>query len=302
MDKQKVVFILGPTGVGKTNLSVKLAKVLNGQIISADSVQVYKGFDIGSAKVTHDEMQGVKHYGIDIKEPDEEFSVFDYVNFTKEKIKEISSAGHLPIIVGGTGLYVKALTENYNFGDASKDNGLRQKIEDEIASNGQEAVYDKLSSMRPDLAQKLDKNNKPRLVRAMEIALSGGKQTSNESEYDFKIFALNIDREKLYERINLRAEIMFKNGLTNEVKSLYEKYGMVQGMRAIGYKEVASFLDGQISEEEALTLVKQHSRNYAKRQLTFLRTMKNVEFIDAINQEEAFNKMYEEIKSWIVTK
>lgn len=302
MEKQKVVFILGPTGVGKTNLSVKLAKVLNGQIISADSVQVYKGFDIGSAKVTTDEMQGIKHYGIDIKEPNEEFSVFDYVNFTKERIAEIARAGHLPIIVGGTGLYVKALTENYNFGDASKNDAIRQKIEDEITLNGQEAVYNKLVSIRPDLAQKLDKNNKPRLVRAMEIALSGGKQTSRESEYDFKIFALNLDREKLYERINLRAEIMLKNGLVKEVKSLYERYGMVQGMRAIGYKEIVSCLDGQISEEEALNLVKQHSRNYAKRQLTFLRTMKNVEFVDAENQEEAFNKMYEEIKSWIVLK
>lgn len=299
MKKQKVVFILGPTGVGKTDISLRLAKAFDGQIISADSVQVYKKFDIGSAKITKQEMQGVKHYGIDIKEPDAEFSVFEYVDFTKAKINEIAQNNCLPIIVGGTGLYVKALTEGYNFADSPKNSELRKKIEEDISTLGQDAVYEKLASMRPDLAEKLDKNNKIRLVRAMEIALSGGNQTSSESEYDFKIFALNIDREKLYERINLRAEIMFENGLVEEVRSLYSQYGMTQAMRAIGYKEVVEFLNNNISKEEMVALVKQHSRNYAKRQLTFLRTMKNVEFVDASNQDDAFNKMFEEIKGWI---
>lgn len=297
--KQKVVFILGATGAGKTNLSVKLAKSLNGQIISADSVQVYKKFDIGSAKVTKEEMDGVVHYGIDIKEPNEEFSVFEYVNFTREKIDEISKKGCLPIIVGGTGLYVKALTENFNFADAPKNENLRKEIEDEISQKGNEALYEKLNSLRPDLAKKLDKNNTPRLVRAMEIALSGGQQKTSECEYDFKIFAINMDREKLYERINRRAEIMFENGLVDEVKSLYEKYGFTQAMRAIGYKEVVDYINGNISEKEALNLVQQHSRNYAKRQLTFLRGMKNIEFIDGEDQEKAFKEMLKEIEKWI---
>lgn len=297
--KQKVVFILGATGAGKTNLSVRLAKSLNGQIISADSVQVYKKFDIGSAKVTKEEMEGVIHYGIDIKEPDEEFSVFDYVNFTREKIKEIAQKGCLPIIVGGTGLYVKALTENFNFGDAPKDETLRKQIENDISANGNAYVFNKLSSLRPDLAEKLDKNNIPRLVRAMEIALSGGEQKTSECEYDFKIFAINMDREKLYARINKRAEIMFENGLVEEVRALYQEYGFTQSMRAIGYKEVVDYIKGNISEEEALNLVQQHSRNYAKRQLTFLRGMKNIEFIDGENQDKAFEKMLKEIEEWI---
>lgn len=302
MKKQKVVFILGPTGVGKTSLSVKLAHEFNGMIISADSVQVYEGFDIGSAKVTKDEMEGIKHYGIDIKKPNEEFSVFDFVNFTREKIKEISQSHALPIIVGGTGLYVKAITENYNFADVPKNDEIRISLQEEIDKNGVGALYQRLLSLRGDLAEKVDKNNIPRLIRAMEIALSDGERKSDECEYDFKIFALNLDRETLYDRINKRAQIMFDNGLVEEVRALYEKYGLTQGMRAIGYKEVVQFIEGEITRQEALNLVQQHSRNYAKRQLTFLRTMKNVEFIDAKNQEEAFNKMSKEIKQWIVEK
>ena len=298
MNKQKVVFILGPTGVGKTNLSVRLAKVLNGEIISADSVQVYKGFDVGSAKVTQEEMQGVKHYGIDIKDPKDEFSAFDYVAYTKEKINEISQ-NHLPFVVGGTALYVKALTENYNFAGSTKDEKLRESIEKEIEEKGQESVFEKLLLLRPDLASKLDKNNKPRLVRAMEIALTGGKQTCGEAEYDFKIFALNVDRELLYQRINKRVDIMMENGLINEVKSLYEKYGFVQPMRAIGYKEVVDFLENKTNKEQMAMLIKQHSRNYAKRQLTFLRGMKNVEFVDVTNIDKAFEKMLKEINTWI---
>lgn len=302
MEKQKVVFILGPTGVGKTDISVRLAQQVNGQIISADSVQVYRGLDIGSAKVTPQEMQGVKHYGIDIKDPSEEFSVFDYISFTKQKISQIAQEGCLPIIVGGTGLYVKALTENFNFADVSKDNSLREKITKEIEKEGNEKVFEKLASLRPDLAEKLDKNNLPRLVRAMEIAMGGGEQTKGESEYDFKIFALNLDREKLYDRINLRAEIMFEKGLVEEVKNLYAQYGLTQGLRAIGYKEVIDYINQKISKDEAINLVKQHSRNYAKRQLTFLRGMKKVEFIDVGNREEGYQKMYKEIKEWIASK
>lgn len=297
--KQKVIFILGPTGAGKTNLSIRLAKSLNGQIISADSVQIYKKFDIGSAKVTKEEMQGVVHYGIDIKEPNEEFSVFEYVNFTKDKIDEIVRSGHMPIIVGGTGLYVKALTENFNFAGSPKDEVTRRKIEEEISIQGNEKVFAKLKSIRPDLADKLSPNNTPRLIRAMEIALLGGKQTTSECDYDFKIFAINMDRELLYKRINKRAELMFENGLVDEVEKLYAEFGFTQAMKAIGYKEVVDYITGKITKDKAIELVKQHSRNYAKRQLTFLRGMKDVQFINGENQDEAFRIMLGEVGKWI---
>jgi len=293
----KVVFILGPTGVGKTDISVKLAKEFNGQIISSDSVQIYKEFDIGSAKVTKDEMQGVVHYGIDILSPTQEFSAFDYAQYTKEKIKEISSKGCLPIVVGGTGLYVKALVEGYNFGDVQKNKEFRDKIEDEIELNGLDYAYNKLLELDKDLALKVDGKNKVRVIRALEIATFGSKkEKSGKSDFDYKIFALNLDRELLYDRINKRVDIMVENGVIDEAKSLYEKYGLVQPMSAIGYKEFIPYFNSEMELSRCIDLVKQHSRNYAKRQLTFLRSMQNIEFIDVLDRDLAFEKIKNSIK------
>ena len=289
MKKQKVIFILGPTGVGKTNLSVWLAKEFNGEIISADSVQIFKEFDIGSAKVTKEEMSGVQHYGIDIVKPNQEFSVFDYISYTKECINEISKKGKLPIIVGGTGLYVKALTEGYNLGGTEKHEEFRQNIEKEIETNGLESVYKILKERNPLLAEKTDRNNKVRVIRALEIATFGGeKQKDNCCQYDFQIFALNIDRQILYQRINQRVDKMIDSGLESEANNLLKKYGKnAQPMKAIGYKEFIDYFDNLITKEEAIEFIKQHSRNYAKRQLTFLRSMKNVDFIDVLDFEKA---------------
>ncbi len=300
MKKFKAVFILGPTAVGKTFFSVKLAKDLDGEIISSDSVQIYKGLDIGSAKVTKEEMQGVKHYAIDILEPDEEFSVYDFVEFSKQKIAEISENGKLPIVVGGTGLYVKALTLGYDFGGTKKDENLRENLENLAREKGNDALFEILKEKNPTMAEKTDKSNTVRLVRALEIALSDKEKGKNESQIDALLIALNHDREKLYADINRRVDVMLENGLVQEVEGLKAR-GLTkenQSMKAIGYKEVLAYLDGEYSYERMVELLKQHSRNYAKRQLTFLRGMENVHFVEVEDREKAYEEILSLVKDW----
>ena len=300
MKKLKAVFILGPTAVGKTFFSVKLAKDLDGEIISSDSVQIYKGLDIGSAKVTKEEMQGVKHYAIDILEPDEEFSVYDFVEFSKQKIAEISENGKLPIVVGGTGLYVKALTLGYDFGGTKKNENLRENLENLAREKGNDALFEMLKEKNPTMAEKTDKSNTVRLVRALEIALSDKEKGKNESQIDALLIALNRDREKLYADINRRVDVMLENGLVQEVEGL-KKRGLTkenQSMKAIGYKEVLAYLDGEYSYERMVELLKQHSRNYAKRQLTFLRGMENVHFVEVEDREKAYEEILSLVKDW----
>jgi len=297
---KKVVFILGPTAVGKTYFSVKLAKELDGEIVSADSVQIYKGLDIGSAKVTKEEMQGIKHYAIDILEPEEDFSVFDFVEYTKKKIDEIIAKGKIPIVVGGTALYVKALTLGYNFGGASYDKEQRQKIEKMLAENGLEHVYSLLKETSPAMAENVDRHNPVRVVRALEIALSGGKKTESKTDIDGLLIALSRDRQKLYADINRRVDIMLENGLVDEVKGLMEK-GLTlenQCMKAIDYKEVFAYLKGEYDYDRMVELLKQHSRNYAKRQMTFLRGMKGIHFVDTEDRENAFKEILKLVEKW----
>lgn len=301
MKNKNVIFILGPTGVGKTFFSVLLAKKMNGEIISADSVQIYKGLNIGSAKVSQDKMQGVVHYAIDILEPEEEFSVYEFVEYTKQKIDEIISKGKLPIIVGGTGLYVKALTQGYNFGGVNKNLELRKKLEDLAKEKGNEFLYDMLKEENLEIAKKTDYHNTVRLVRAMEIALSGGEKTTSEQEINPLMIALTKDREKLYEGINKRVDIMIENGLVDEVKTLKERGLTIdnQCMKAIGYKEVLAYLDGEYDYNKMVELLKQHSRNYAKRQFTFLRGMENINFINVEDLESAEKQIFETVSKWI---
>lgn len=273
MTKTKAVIILGPTGVGKSDLAIKVAKTFDGEIISADSVQIYKGLDIGSAKVMPNEMQGIVHHCIDILPADAEFSVYEYVELTKKLIREITARGHLPIIVGGTGLYVKALIEGYDFGGSGKNQAFR----DQLWALSGEQLHEKLSQLNPLRAQEISPNDKKKLIRAIEIASFGIQPQSHGcSDIEFLSMAITLDRQLLYDRINKRVDIMISEGLENEVKSL-QNQGLTkenQSMKAIGYKEMIDYLSGQTTLEKAIDLIKQHSRNYAKRQMTFLRGMK----------------------------
>lgn len=298
--KTQVLFILGPTAVGKTAVSVEIAKLFDGEIISCDSVQIFRGLDIGSAKVMEEEKQGIPHHLIDIKEPTETFTSFQFVEEMKKKITEITSRGKLPIVVGGTSLYVKSLILNYNFGGVGVDEEFRDKLNKLLEEKGLESLYERLSSEDKTLAENIDRHNPQRVIRALEISHFKGEKKTSESEIDALVFALTLDRKTLYERINKRVDIMLKNGLIEEVKSLKDA-GVTrdcQSMKAIGYKEVYAYLDSEISYDEMAELIKKHSRNYAKRQLTFLRGMDNVNYIDVENLNDAIKEISKKVKTW----
>lgn len=287
---KKVLFILGPTGVGKSEVGIKLAQIFNGEIISADSVQVFRELNIGSAKVSKKEMGSIKHHAIDILPPQAKFSVFEFVKLTKDLIEQISAKGKNPIIVGGTGLYVKALTEGYDFGGES----VSQQSREDLDKMTNQELVSLLKTLNPEILDKIDLNNKRRLVRAVEIAREGKKVSKNKCEYDFLVLALFQPREQLYKKINDRVDLMIKKGLVEEVKGLKEK-GLTlenQSMSAIGYKEIYSYLEGQCTLEEAINLIKQHTRNYAKRQITFMKGLQ-CEFM-ARDDENAIIKRVEE--------
>ena len=288
---EKAVFILGATGVGKSGFAIKLAKLFDGEIISADSVQIYKQLNIGSAKITTAQMQGVVHHAIDILSPQQEFSVFEFVELTKSLISQINKKGKLPIIVGGTGLYVKALVEGYDFGGSGKNaefrNQLWQKSQDEL--------YQMLMQQNAQWASEIDKNDKKKLIRALEIQKFGAKPQSHGTDINFLVFALTMPRETLYQKINARVDEMIKQGLITEVEGL-KKQGLSvenQSMKAIGYKEVLSYLNGEINRQEMIDLIKQHTRNYAKRQMTFIRGMK-IPLFDVACERQIFDY----VRSW----
>lgn len=286
MKNKYAVVIYGPTGVGKTNTSISVAKMLDGEIISADSMQIYKGMDIGTAKVTKEEMQGVKHYLIDVCKPNREFTVCDYVQKAKDKMDKIFAKGKTPIIVGGTGLYLKALIENYDFNGVYKDEKIRKYYQQLAKKFGNEYIYNILKEKNPARAETLNINDTFRVIRALEIydiAERDGNAVQipkNESKNDVKyiIFALTMDREKLYKRINRRVNLMYRQGLKDEVKMLLES-GIspnCPAMQGIGYKEMIAHLNNQAKARETKELIKKRSRNYAKRQLTFMHSLKNV--------------------------
>lgn len=289
-NKTKVIIIGGPTATGKTGLSIKLAKAANGEIISADSVQIYKRLDIGSAKPTKAEMDGVPHHMIDILEPSESFSVFDFVTRAKACIEDISSRGKLPIVVGGTGLYISSLCDNVSFTESETDHTLREELIKKAENIGAEALHKELYNIDPDSAEKIHPNNIKRVIRALEIYYQSGITMTEQnaqsktipSPYDYKMFALTSDRELIYDRINKRVDVMVKDGLFSEVSALLES-GItrdMQSMQAIGYKEiVAHFYDG-VSKEDAINEVKQSSRRYAKRQLTWFRRDERYKWLD----------------------
>ncbi|MDB2110414.1 tRNA (adenosine(37)-N6)-dimethylallyltransferase MiaA [Clostridium paraputrificum] len=288
--KKKILVIGGPTAVGKTELSIELAKRLNGEIISADSMQIYKYMDIGSAKVSKEEMNGVVHHLIDVVDPSENFSVADYKEQGEKAIKEIISRGKLPIIVGGTGLYINSLTCNMNFTEAEKDEEYRKDLDKLANEHGNNYIHEMLKDIDPISYKEIHANNRKRVIRALEVYKLTGKPFSSynagedfyKSEYDVHYYVLTMDREKLYERINLRVDIMMEKGLLEECIKLKEMgyTSSMQSMQGIGYKEILYYLEGDVKLQEAINMIKQGSRNYAKRQLTWFRRDQRVTFLD----------------------
>ncbi len=287
---QKIAVITGPTATGKTALGVALAKELDGEIVSADSMQVYRRMDIGTAKVTLEEMQGVPHHMLDVAEPYENYSVARYVNQADVCVQDILKRGKLPIIVGGTGLYIDSLIAGRDFGEDSSDEALRLELSARYDSVGGEKMLEELGAFDPERAKKLYPSDKNRIVRALEVYYTSGKTiTQHDDEtrklpprYDAAEIALSFeDRADLYARIDKRAELMADSGLFDEVRALL-KSGVPEkctAMQAIGYKEAAMALRGEISENEALEIIKRESRRYAKRQLTWLRRKENIGWI-----------------------
>lgn len=283
MQKNKVIVICGPTASGKTALSIALAKKINGEIISCDSMQIYQDMDIGTAKPTLDEMQGIKHYLIDCVSPKERYSVADYKIEAKKAIKEIIKKGKMPIIVGGTGLYLDSLIYEIDYQDIEFDEAYRKELEKEVEENGLESLYEKAKQIDAKAIEKISKNDKKRILRILEIYHATGKNKTEqeiesrkrEVEYDYKVYALNWDREKLYERINKRVDIMIEQGLIEEVKQILNKYDTFPtAMQGLGYKEVVEYLEGNLSKEEMIEKIKMETRRYAKRQLTWFRKNK----------------------------
>ena len=295
MQKPKVIVICGPTASGKTALSIELAKKINGEIISADSMQIYKDMDIGTAKPDKEEMQGIKHYLLDCISPDVRYSVAEYKQDATKAIEEILQKGKTPIIVGGTGLYVDALIYGIEYNDIKIDEEYRIKLEKIAEEQGLQPLYEMALKIDEEAMKKISSNDKKRIMRVLEIYKATGKtKTQQEIEsrkngvkYDYKVFALNMDREVLYNRINLRVDIMIGNGLVEEVKSLKEKYNKFPtAMQGLGYKEVVEYLEGKTTEEEMIEKIKMETRRYAKRQLTWFRKNKETIWLDATKEKD----------------
>ncbi|OCS87749.1 tRNA (adenosine(37)-N6)-dimethylallyltransferase MiaA [Caryophanon tenue] len=288
MNKQiDVVAIVGPTASGKTALSIKLAKKYNGEVINGDSMQVYKELNIGTAKITPEEMEGVVHHLIDIKEPTDSFSVAEYQTLVRAKIADIQARGKLPIIVGGTGLYVQSVLYDFRFTEDEVDEARRQAYYEELERVGPEAMHARLAQLDPKTAAELHPNNTRRVLRAIEMIEASGVQKSSEAHqqgdtplYNHLIIGMDWPRDLLYKRINVRVDMMIENGLEQEVRGLYDR-GIrdVQSIKAIGYKELYAYFDGLLTRDEAIEAIKQNSRRYAKRQLTYLRNKLNVKWI-----------------------
>ena len=285
-----IICIVGPTGVGKTKLSIQLSKKFNGEVINADSTQIYRGMDIATAKVTEEEKEGIPHHLFDIKEIDEDYTVYNYQKDCREKIEEIQNRGNIPIIVGGTGLYIKAALYDYKF---EEENNINEEYND--YSN--EELYNKLLSIDPNTD--IHKNNRKRVVRALNYyyqnnELLSDKEKTNKLLYDVIFIGLTTDRDKLYDRINKRVDIMLENGLINEALKIYNTNIRSKAvLTPIGYKELFEYFDNEITKEEAIELIKQRSRKYAKRQYTWNKHQFNVNWfnVDFNNFENTVNEV-----------
>ena len=286
----KLIIISGPTAVGKSKISIEVAKKMNCEIISADSMQIYKYMDIGSAKITKEEMEGIPHHLINIRHPQEGFSVSEFKSEALKVIKQIYERGTIPLLTGGTGLYIDSLIRDYSFANTDKDEEYRSYLETYALENGREGLHNLLKERDPESFEKLYPNDLKRVIRALEIFKVTGKKigeltdvkVKNENEYDLHYFVLNMNREDLYNRINERVDKMMENGLLDEVAKL-NKMGyttFMQSMKGIGYKELLEYLNGLITLSDAVEKIKKGSRNYAKRQLTWFRKDKRIIWIN----------------------
>ena len=292
MQKPKAIVICGPTASGKTSLSIELAKKINGEIVSCDSMQIYKDMTIGTAKPTIDEMQGIKHYLIDFISPEERYSVADYKRDATKAMKEIISKGKVPIVVGGTGLYLEALIYNIEYNEIETDLKYREELEKIEEAEGLEKLYKMANEIDKKAMEKISHKDKKRIFRVLEIYHSTGKTKTeleiesrkNKPEFDYLLFGITMDREKLYDRINRRVDIMMDQGLIREVENLLKKYNeFPTAMQGLGYKEVVEYLKGITTKEEMIEKIKQETRRYAKRQLTWFRKYKNLIWINGLN-------------------
>lgn len=295
MTKNKLIILAGPTASGKTSVSIDLAKRLGGEIISADSMQVYKYMDVGTAKISVEEMQGVKHHLIDVLDPKEDFNIVKFQNMVKCSIEEIVKNGHIPILVGGTGFYIQSVIYDIDFNNEDDNSSVRKKLEEEYDTLGADFMHEKLKKIDIVSAQNIHKNNKKRIIRAIEYFLINNEPISSHNEvqrekkspYDYRFFVLNPPRDILYERINKRVDIMLENGLVDEVKKLREM-GLSTAnisMQGIGYKEIIEYLDGEVSLETAIENIKQNTRHMAKRQVTWFKREKDVIYVDPFSFE-----------------
>ncbi|MFN7250751.1 MAG: tRNA (adenosine(37)-N6)-dimethylallyltransferase MiaA [Anaerobacillus sp.] len=301
--KEKLVVIVGPTAVGKTKLGVELASKLNGEVISGDSMQIYKGMDIGTAKVLAKEMQGVTHHLIDIKEPTESFSVAEFQGLVKPLITKLNATNKLPILVGGTGLYVSSVIYDYNFPDVPSDLDYRQTMEAFVAKHGVLKLHDQLKEVDPISFETIHPNNYRRVIRALEVFHVTNKpihafqeEQPKVSQYDLVVIGLTMERHLLYERINARVDMMIEGGLIDEARKLYES-GVkdCQSVQAIGYKEIYDYIEGKTPKAEAIDNLKQNSRRYAKRQLTWFRNKMDIQWFE-LTETNFQEKMQEILK------
>lgn len=288
--KKPLIVLTGPTAVGKTKLSISLAKAVNGEIISADSMQVYKYMDIGSAKIKKEEMQGIKHYLVDVLMPDEEFHVVRFQQLVKEAMDEIYAKGKIPILAGGTGFYIQAITRDIDFTESEQENSYRTELEELSKTKGNEYLHEMLQEIDPVSAGEIHANNVKRVIRALEFYHQNGtpisahnqEQKEKTSPYNLAYFVLNAPRDLLYKRIDERVDEMLREGLVEEVQSLknmgYQK-GMVS-MQGLGYKEILAYFDGEYSLDEAVRIIKRDTRHFAKRQLTWFRREQEVLWVD----------------------
>lgn len=311
-NKKPLIILTGPTAVGKTNLSIKLAKLVGGEIISADSMQVYKGMDIGSAKIMPEEMEDVPHHLIDILDPWDEFNVVVFQQKCKEAMTEIYERGHIPILTGGTGFYIQAVLKDIDFTENEDNNEYRKQLEILGDEKGAEYLHNMLREIDPESSEAIPVNNKKRVIRALEfyhftgkkISVHNKEEASKEPAYNFCYFVLNDDRDKLYERIDMRVDIMLKNGLEDEVYHLLEKgcsRDMVS-MQGLGYKEMIDYLEGKITLEEAVYIIKRDTRHFAKRQITWFKREKDVIWLNKPEFDYSDEKILDFMKNKLLER